>query len=473
MLNKYLVFKLALHAVLDPKIMAILGTNDSCDWHIDCTRLSSVHSAAYCCRDYSTNSSRSCRTNISSCLDRFCMSDYECVNSKERCSRSKKCTKCSYCFNNSDCGRDQYCCMNRCRSSCIGNPCSHPLHCGAPGECCRTGKCLKCPGTGCASNFECTSGKHCCIREDEYLEQSSSSCIGKPCRYHGDCGGNRECCQSNKCVKCPLETCKSHLHCPTGQYCCGTRGSYFSIKGICNESCVGEQCTSNKDCPHGECCHSDVCTRSGCLCLSNNYCSDGHYCCKRTSYGQCNTSCIGKYCFTNYDCGGQSLREWCRNGVCVKDQCHYHFDCEKQEHSCCKKQFLNESSECKTHCINESCSNNGDCARSNECCNTNHMCTSNCQKHFPLWLILVIASSIVFVVGLVACVIKLYFHMKPVHPRTSQPHFQDSVEMFPTQNEDTTVPNNVLNVPPPPYSTNDEAFPPELEQDFPPNYQLI
>ena len=46
------------------------------------------------------------------------------------------------------------------------------------------------------------------------------------------------------------------------------------------------------------------------------------------------------------DCGGQSLREWCRNGVCVKDQCHYHFDYEKQEHSCCKKQFLNESSEC-------------------------------------------------------------------------------------------------------------------------------
>ena len=66
------------------------------------------------------------------------------------------------------------------------------------------------------------------------------------------------------------------------------------------------------------------------------------------------------------------------HGVCVKDQCDFHFDCEKQEHSCCKKQFLNESSECKTHCINDqSCSSNGNCARSNECCNTNHICTSN------------------------------------------------------------------------------------------------
>ena len=49
-----------------------------------------------------------------------------------------------FALNNSDCGHDQYCSMNRCRSSYIGNFCSLPLHCGAPGECCRTGKCLNC-----------------------------------------------------------------------------------------------------------------------------------------------------------------------------------------------------------------------------------------------------------------------------------------------------------------------------------------
>ena len=51
----------------------------------------------------------------------------------------------------------------------------------------------------------------------------------------------------------------------------------------------------------------------------------------------------------NHDCGGSS-KEWCRRGVCARGQCDSHFHCDKLEFSCCKKQFSNESSECKEHC---------------------------------------------------------------------------------------------------------------------------
>ena len=88
MLN-YLVFILALYAALHQKITAIFDRNYSCNSHVDCSRLFSVHSVGYCCRDYSTNSGRSWRINISSCLDRFCISDQECVSVDECCSGSK------------------------------------------------------------------------------------------------------------------------------------------------------------------------------------------------------------------------------------------------------------------------------------------------------------------------------------------------------------------------------------------------
>ena len=135
-----------------------------------CTRLSSVHSTILF-RDTisSTNSSQSCRKNISSCM--FGLLVYQIMNASAQRSALV------------DLKNVQnvpfaliiliVVVINTVRADVVlvvkvilAN-CSYPLHCRAPGECCRTGKCLKCPGTGCASNFECTSGKHCCIREGD------------------------------------------------------------------------------------------------------------------------------------------------------------------------------------------------------------------------------------------------------------------------------------------------------------------
>lgn len=477
-------------------VLNIFAAEDSCDSHVDCVDLSSV---GYCCRDYSRNSSRSC-TNISSCLDRFCRSNNECVYSSDECCLSNKCIKCSFCKENYDCGSRQYCCKTnlyghggRCDFSCIGKPCSNLLSCGAPGECCRSGECAKCSDSGCRFNSECTSGQYCCRQGEYYFKQRhcNSSCIGESCNYHSDCGGKGECCQSNKCVKCPYTVCKYNGDCSIGQYCCGRDLYSLNLKGICiNESCLGKFCSSSRDCGSpGVCCHSGICTESGCHCSSNYHCSNGHYCCTGTWYGQCSTSCVGETCMVNHDCGGSS-KEWCRRGVCARGQCDSHFHCDKLEFSCCKKQFSNESSECKEHCINESCSSDNDCARSNECCGTNHKCTSDCEKNFPVWIILV-TTIVVFLFGIVAFFI-MYCRNKPImHQRTQQLPSQGCVEMVPADSANTTVHNNVVpnipppysandetfvlvqNIPPPPYATNDETILSELEQDLPPNYQLI
>ena len=413
-MDNYLLL-LVINAVFHQQITDILAgdAQDDCHSHWQC-----AGSSSYCCREYNVNSGRSCRMNVSSCLDRFCTSNHECVTPDE-CCWSNKCTNCSFCAVNSDCGTAHYCCNSRsngskCSPTCIGEICQRYSDCGAPDECCRSGKCVKCSNAGCSDNYACPSGEYCCVQDihvwlpNVKQNHCNASCIGRSCHYHGDCGGPGECCQSNKCVKCPYTVCKRSRDCNTGQYCCGREP-----KGICSESCLGESCAVVEQCAGRECCNDDnVCAKVGCMCFENHHCSDGLYCCLGPKEGwHCNTSCLGKSCISHHGCGGMALGEWCRDGVCVTDQCNSHFYCDIKDYSCCWKFGLSKSElsarDCKTQCINKSCSSNSLCATSNE--------TECCSTPVPTWLILVIVtSSFVFLFGVVTFVIK-YCWSKRTH----------------------------------------------------------
>jgi hypothetical protein len=164
---------------------------------------------------------------------------------------------------------------------------------------------------------------------------------------------------------------------------------------------------------------------------THQHCTDGAYCCLwPAGIGQCNTTCIGKPCSSHSGCGGVALGEWCRDGVCVRDQCDSHFYCDIKEYPCCQMTLLNKSSECKAQCINESCSSNSLCSTSNDsnCCSIyhQHTGTSDYDKSFSSWLILaIVVSSLVFVFGIVTFAIK-YCRNKGKHDvGTFQAHSQD------------------------------------------------
>ena len=474
-MDRYLVL-LVINAVFYRQVVGILA-GDDCHSHWRCKGSSS---SSYCCRDYSANSGRSC-LNVSSCLGRFCTSNYECVRpGVGECCWSNKCTNCSFCVENSDCGTGQYCCNSRsngskCSSTCVGETCNHDADCGAPDECCRQGQCVKCSDPGCFRHYDCASGEYCCVQNiNDRVKPNycNASCIGKSCDYHDECGGpveccwsNKctncsfcvdnsdcgtgqyccnsringskcsstcvretcdrhadcgapheccrrgkcvnvnsceyhgdcdepdECCQSNKCVKCPYTVCHRSRDCSTGQYCCGREP-----KGICRESCLGESCAVDEQCSSPDCCGDGFCTSVGCLCYNTHqHCTDGAYCCLwPAGIGQCNTTCIGLPCSSHSGCGGMALGEWCRDGVCVRDQCDSHFYCDIKEYPCCQTTLQNKLSECKAQCISESCSSNSTCSNDLVCCGT-----------FSSWLILaIVVSSLVFVFGIVTFAIK-------------------------------------------------------------------
>ena len=391
---------LVINTAFHGQISGILAA-DNCHSHWQCKG-----SSSYCCREYTMNSTRSC-LNVSSCLGRFCTSNHDCVTPDE-CCWSNKCTNCSLCANNLDCGSVQYCCNthtngSKCSFNCVGKTCNRHSDCGAPDECCRREKCVKCSDPGCRDNYDCVTDRYCCIQRqiDEYYDYDRNhcrtNCIGKSCRYHGDCGEPSECCQLNKCVKCPFTVCKHDTDCISNQYCCGRES-----KGICSESCVGESCAVDEQCAKGECCTESTCTKDGCLCTSNQHCSDNLYCCLETtgnSLPHCSTSCLGKPCASHYGCGGIALGEWCRRGVCVKDQCDTQFYCDIKKYSCCKQMYQWDSKirECKTQCLNNSCSSDSFCATAD---NDTHCCSTNSleEKHFSSLMVWTTVMCLAFLI---------------------------------------------------------------------------
>ena len=97
------------------------------------------------------------------------------------------------------------------------------------------------------------------------------------------------------CAKSCVNSCKSHHHCPPGQFCCGP-----GKVGKCAASCVGKFCKHDYRCASRESCCSDGKCAASCVgtsCEDNSDYGTGETCCDRVkSKGKCAISCIGKSC---------------------------------------------------------------------------------------------------------------------------------------------------------------------------------
>ena len=116
--------------------------------------------------------------------------------------------------------------------------------------------------------------------------------------------------------------CQSRLNCtdPKSQFCCKNYSASYSPR-ICLQTCAGRPCESDNDCggTGGECCNTvdEKCTtQQKCVkkCDVEMKCGVGTYCCKQTYLNPsiCASSCVGKSCFINSDCGGPG--ECCSSG---------------------------------------------------------------------------------------------------------------------------------------------------------------
>ncbi|KXJ14152.1 hypothetical protein AC249_AIPGENE7479 [Exaiptasia diaphana] len=123
--------------------------------------------------------------------------------------------------------------------------------------------------------------------------------------------------------------CHSHLDCSKQSkdlpYCCKT--SFHSwAPHECFSNCAGKACDSDSNCggTGGECCNTvygNCTTKKSCLktCYSNSDCKKGStYCCKGVYFvpSVCASSCVGRSCSFNSDCGAPN--ECCRGGKCTK-----------------------------------------------------------------------------------------------------------------------------------------------------------
>ena len=405
-----------------------------------------------CCYRFSAKQTR-CRDN---CLGLYCDSTRSCRGTQE-CCRNNVCVNCSKpgCRNNDECGSGQSCCNKKeiqgdsfCRSSCIGARCEADTDC-ASRECCHDEKCVKCSSLQCSSNSVCGSA-YCCKRRYYYDKSRcmTAGCIGQTCAQSSDCGGLNECCRDNICAYCSESRCKDNSECPLGEYCCKRNG-----QAMCRQTCEGQFCNAAEDCgAPEECCIANKCTTSGCHCNSNFDCKFGEYCCKYSD-NACNSSCIGKGCLWDTDCGAPGEECTYPDSDCFysrydkkcpklpekkcfnKNGCYSHDDCNVfgSGYYCCKGQFSSDERSCNSNCLKKFCNENSDCGGSSECCESNNQCYK-CPNNVPAWVIGITVGIALLVITAVGVVLR-YIHSKRKQERIeSQPSQTGVIEMEFQQN---------------------------------------
>ena len=113
------------------------------------------------------------------------------------------------------------------------------------------------------------------------------------------------------------DECTTNSDCgsPFGQvrtFCC-QRYTWNSIRICQGKPCLGRYCFTDGDCGgYDECCMNNNCiNNNNCLqCRSNHDCAFSEYCCKQGRYvNVCRRSCVGEICFADSDCSGPG--EYC------------------------------------------------------------------------------------------------------------------------------------------------------------------
>lgn len=192
------------------------------------------------------------------------------------------------------------------------------------------------------------------------------------------------------------------------QFCC--RDNRFSKRKRCRARCIGQYCATHEDCRGiNECCGVlNRCLAYGCSseCSTNSDCKSGTYCCRKkdiTEKSVCLRSCVGEFCYSHIDCGGQheccSPLHHCTTNGC-RHKCFANEDCENNT-VCCVKGHDFDKNSCQPSCLGESCQSDGDCGRINLCCGSDFLCTNKCavnSNELSVWVIVTIALVICFVV---------------------------------------------------------------------------
>ena len=501
----FLVF-LALNGVFRAEKL-LVSAKDACfsNWHCDYEEI--------CCRGelnihHGDNAVKRCRNRTitvgeRSCFGHYCTSHDDCQGKRgveKLCCLSNKCELCPTCYNEHDCSPYHnvslhHCCKKTwstlygkyCRQSCIGEHCNYNSDCA--GECCRRWQCTNCSNPGCRYRQECQPG---------------------------------ECCVGHQCVEC--STCDDNIDCKPGMYCCEN----FLPENTCNHSCVGNPCSFDHDCgAPDECCVNNVCVKCGDHCKSNTDCFNGAYCCRGVSFedSKCTTDCYKKLCFNDTDCGEPGT--FCDDGECSYDKaCHSNSDCvtsDGRQYYCCYYDYpyTIRPRVCQQDCLNLKCSSDEHCPGPNECCGWGNECTTMpCSKGFPKWLtgVIVGCSLSVIIVGFAFCWCcrRKRICRRTAHPSSDQSERQSprnspnrpsqllcreqinlrsaclandeavGVELrssyapppsyslldpiFHSSNNEI-LSSDQLNLPPPPYSFDDQLVSTAVNDDLPPRYE--
>ncbi len=484
---------------------------DTCSSHWQCgfdsVCCKTVFSPVFRCRKlyFTTGQTRSCSGY-------YCTRESDC--GRELCCESNRCSQCTdSCVTHSECGEWQSCCKgrwwkpNRCRYTCLYEPCAANSGCGID-ECCRYRRCVYCSEPGCTADYHCPTGQHCCDQHFYPKSKCRSQCSGGNCTSDKDCTLSARC-DSYKCVD--RDKCESRANCSQGWFCC--KANWDDNTAYCRQNCIGNTCIDDSDCglPE-ECCSNSRCLKCGASCRSSSDCFNSAVCCKGSSFGdnKCSSKCDEESCIVSTDCVIPA--RWCLGGICSEANatkpCNHTSDCirsDGKQHYCCTDEISGLKS-CNSSCIGQPCSSNHNCTSPNQCCNSHGSCaTSGCAWQFPRWLFgLIIAVAVLLVVTVIWC-----YSRRKIKQLNRCRSDQNTVQMFPggdgesTQNihhdpsNEMQVPSSAgldepsspppsyalsnastntagnRNIPPPPYSFNDETASPELNNEPPPRYRVI
>ena len=514
---KCVCFLVVVHGVCHVE-SSMFAYGDTCRAHWQC------YSNNVCCKSNLSRVFR-CRKQLyisrpldltRSCNGYYCTSKSDCKgmqNGEELCCLSNRCSPCSEklkCETDLDCEPFQSCCKGawweggQCRYTCVDKHCTKHTDCGA-GECCRSQRCVYCSELGCTSDAQCPSSQQCC---DQYFYPNSkcrNQCSGETCISDKDCTLSTYC-DSHICVE--RDKCTSHANCSDGWFCCNT--DWYNKIRYCGKNCIGNSCMDDSDCglPEECCSWNFKCKKCGTSCDSSSDCFNDAVCCKGPTFGEskCAFKCDEESCVKSSDC--RSPGKWCLNGICsdATKQCKHNSECiasgGKQYHCC-----VDKHSGLKVCSLDCECISDYNCTGANECCDSNGSCvTSGCPWKFPKWLLGLFIAVIVLVLIVIIC--WYYFKKKNLLNRhrsrqnTMIPgpdNISDEMQGLSSAHLESTVHNDRIeepaslpsyrlsnalvssssnvagaaNIPPPPYSFDEQIASPELNNEPPPRYRVI
>lgn len=477
--------------------------HDSCDSNWDCRNFVTGQGDQVCCKGNVSDNINNTQDEFHclprpwkhspfdwSCFGFYCTRLSDCgflEDGRPLCCVSNECRLCERCTYGV-CNNTQLSCCGRlyfdkvCSDSCLGEWCSYSSNCGH-GECCRSRRCSNCTDLGCTDHQgDCPVGHHCCDRLNQYGNRScKTSCVGESCSETDDCMYPEYC--KNDLCHLP-EKCETDADCKNGSHKCCPLKSNRSVKLCaldCDDVCIKDDDCGSHDARPNQCCYGNSCDRCYFSCRSSSDCLKD-YCCNAINICS-DGECYDEMCVVTSDC--RKPGRFCTNGMCdVTQQCNSSADCitsDGQQYTCCfggdPPYFCGTYQDCYLADLDNT-----------------HENPSGGSNHFPNWLFGLLGGFLV--IALIVSTRCYFVRKKPqqlgqntiIADCTSERQQNIANEMqFRFEHGDPNlppyIPNNPLdshsnveynpNIPPPPYSFDDDTVSPDRNNDPPPQYRLI